>query len=85
MTQIYLDLDNVVRVDTSTDARHARAANFDRGLLEMGGLLQRLGVATARVRRLRGLDAAGCLADLNEIDEIKADIRSRAKQRVDQY
>ena len=83
MTQIYLDLDNIVRVDMSTDGRDARAANVDRSLLERGGLLQRLASSVARARRLRGLDTQQCRRSINEIGEIKADIRSTSRRRVD--
>lgn len=85
MTEIYLDLDNIVRVDMSSDGRHARAANVDRGLLEMGSILQRLASSVIRARLLRGLDTQRCLAGLNEVAEVRAGIRADARQRVDQH
>ena len=70
MTQIYIDENEVVQFDRTSDNKYARQADTNRGFLKMADNLERMAHLTMFIRRRRGL---GVDSQINALAELKRD------------
>jgi hypothetical protein len=78
MAKIYIDENNIVRVDTTRDGSAAREAGINRDLLRMANLLEELAHLSISAARRRGRGIAGHVEAIDELGRIKAEIRAEA-------
>ena len=81
MTQIYIDENDVVQFDRTSDSRYARRANINRGFMKMADNLEELAHLTMTIRRRRGLSVDSQIDALAELKRDKAMIRAAAGRR----
>ena len=78
MTQIYIDENDKVQFDKTSDNKYARQADTNRGFLKMADNLERMAHLTMFIRRRRGLSVDSQISALAELKRDKAMIRATA-------
>ena len=76
MAQLYLDENDRVRFDQTSDGRHARNAAINRTMLKMADLLGDLARCSIKVARQRERSLEPHLQALDELAQITGDIRA---------
>jgi len=81
MGKLYLDENDRVHFDQTTDGRFARRAAVGRCLMRLASTTEQLVFASARVLELSGRSDPHITADLRLINEVRRAVRSRARKR----